>query len=890
MSVVTLNHTDEIIKIRIFPEYAGVFYYGIEFYNKFYVEIVSSEVPIEVSGSLANYSLSFTYNDSTRMWESVFNMGLLPSGNHTLHVIVRMRDGRIYVASIDLEVLEPPKLVLEVVRFSQFTVELPLEFDIVAKINVSLIPLANRLYEKPYILRVKVDLELPLLRHEESLTSHIFARHMSVIPLPLNLIVDLRSDGVVIIGGEAELVIEKELVLMNTELRFIMVMNALGGIEIYPKSNMTRGLLGIEVRVIGDLSKEIPTPLGVKIRIPDTEIEFQLGLTMTLMVSAESRLKLVFSHPDEREQYLFGVIPLALSEVDGAIILPFAVSATIGLEAVGVGLRGFVYGGATLGIFLYGDPRPIRGYAIVGYIAGGFRVDLIIIRHVFSSVIYKGSYTSGNISENDLSELISSLNEFLTRFGYPPIGEDWVNGSWIGIVQENIPFGHSFSVVEVGNQVYIYYVSYGQNQTIRIDGMVFSGLNATNATIPAISKDYTASPYIFKTKDGRVGLIWIKVISHSNALDDLQLIPQISFMVDGVWSHPRNITENGITISLASDGVMIYILRAPLRGANFTQIYENMLLEVYDLEGNLIRQILVRDAIGILDAYNGAVLIEFLNGTKALIFGDHIQYFNAGEVVGFYKELDALYIVSNGSLIIVGDYQIKNITIHGAPYYLRPIYANGKLLVVACEPGRLRIYLVDDEKLLILREYMISNISYIKYAITDEFIYLFPYIIHNEVNSTIMGIIIPIKPPTPFLETVLEGEKLHVFWIVNASEEYNVTQVLLKICRDGGTCLEENVTLVGYYSFPINQTGTYHVRLIVKSILGYSESYQVVTVSEVQQGQTSTVLDHTETTSSSPASTEALSHETLTIITLLIIILLVMLMLFTLLFVKKRDS
>ncbi|MEM4684449.1 MAG: hypothetical protein QXW45_06750 [Thermosphaera sp.] len=889
VSVVTLSLTDEIIKIRIFSEYAGVFYYGIDFYNKFYVGIVSSEAPIEVSGSLVNYSLSFTYNDSIRMWESVFNMGLLPPGNHTLHVRACMRDGRVYEASIDLEVLEPPKLILEIVRFIQSTVELPVELDIVAKVNVSLIPLENRLYEKPYVLRVRIGLEMPLLRHEESSTSNIFASHMSVISFPLNLIADLKSDGVVIIGGEAGIVIEKEMVLMNTELRFIMVMNALGGIEIYPKSNITRGLLGIDVRLIGDLSRDIPTPLGVKIRIPGTDIEFQLGLTMTLMVSAESRLKLVFSQPDEPEQYLFGAIPLALSEVDGAIILPFAVSATIGLEAVGVGLRGFVYGGATLGIFLYGDPRPVRGYAIVGYIAGGFKVDLIVIRREFNSVIYKGSYTAGNISENDLSELISSLNEFLTRFGYPPIGEDWVNGSWIGIVQENIPFGHSFSVVEVGSQIYIYYVSYGQNQTIKIDGMVFSGLNAINASIPAINKDYTASPYLFKTKDGRVGLIWIKVFSQGNALDDLQLIPQISFMVNGVWSDPRNITGNGITISLASDGEMIYILRAPVMGANISQIYQNMILEVYDLEGNLIRQILMSNAIGILDAYNGTVLVEFINGTKALISSDYIQYFNAGERVGFLKELGAFYIVLNGSLIITGDHQIKNITINGTPYYVRPIYINGKLLVITCEPGKLKIHVLEDEKLLVLREYMLSNVSSVKYAFTNEYVYLFPYIVHNDVNSTIMGIIIPIKPPTPSLETVFESGKLHVFWRVNASEEYNITRVILRICKDEVMCMEENVTLVGYNSFFINQTGTYHVYLIVESILGYSESHQVVSVGEVQQTQTSTALDHTKTSPFNATSTEALSHESLTIIVLLIILFSAIFMLFYLLHTERRG-
>ncbi|WP_243675606.1 hypothetical protein [Vulcanisaeta distributa] len=269
--------------------------------------------------------------------------------------------------------------------------------------------------------------------------------------------------------------------------------------------------------------------------------------------------------------------------------------------------------------------------------------------------------------------------------------------------------------------MYIYYTVTLPNGYAWINGVIFRGTYEYSAPLPKFNDLGVASPLLIQLPNGTLMMTWFAVPHGNYGLNNLTVILQGSVLEpNGTWGGPVfNITNNGVALSVTSDGKYLYIIWEPELNLNYT----NTELLVTSLTGQLITAMQLPNATALNGALNGNVAIQLLNGTYAVVnvFSRNIEPYIGYSDVGFVNGL--FYAFSNDTLTIVnGTSKIEIQTPSEA--YAWPSIINGKLLVIAYRPSTLSIYAWNGTALLSINNYTMPNFVIAKPTYSNGFIYI----------------------------------------------------------------------------------------------------------------------------------------------------------------------
>jgi hypothetical protein len=335
-------------------------------------------------------------------------------------------------------------------------------------------------------------------------------------------------------------------------------------------------------------------------------------------------------------------------------------------------------------------------------------------------------------------------------------GQQYTNTSII-IITNNTSFGYGFSITSYNGLVYIYYTEPTSIATT-INGVVFNGTEEMNAPLPNFNDLGEASPALVELNNGSLMMLWAGapptpgnlaiMNSTSNTtsiskviplLSNLTILLQASILNNNVWGPVINLTNNGDALSYASDGNYIYLVYEP----TLSLTYNNTILEELTLSDNVIKSLNIPDINGIVSANNGLVVVQFLNGTIALVNmnNGNIEFVNATDI-GFVG--NSLYQFYNGVLTIN-----QNLTFN-LPIYedAFPISWNNGYVIIAWRPGLLSVYYWNSTELQPIANYTVQFTIIPGATISNNNLYLAWFGLNNISNG--QGSIYMAITPLPY--------------------------------------------------------------------------------------------------------------------------------------------
>ena len=336
-------------------------------------------------------------------------------------------------------------------------------------------------------------------------------------------------------------------------------------------------------------------------------------------------------------------------------------------------------------------------------------------------------------------------------------GQQYTNTSII-IITNNSRFGYGFSITSYNGLIYIYYTEESSSGTDIINGVVFNGTEEMNAPLPNFNDLGEGSPALVELNNGSLMMLWAGapptpsnlaiMNSTSNTtsiskvillLSNLTILLQASILNNNVWGPVINLTNNGDALSYASNGNYIYLVYEP----TLSLTYNNTILEELTLSGNVIKSLNIPGINGIVSANNDLVIVQFLNGTIALINmnNGNIEFVNATDI-GFVG--NSLYQFYNGVLTIN-----QNLTFN-LPIYedAFPISWNNGYVIIAWRPGLLSVYYWNGTELQSIVNYTAQFTIIPGATISNNDLYLAWFGLNNI--STAQGSIYMAITPLPY--------------------------------------------------------------------------------------------------------------------------------------------
>ena len=201
-------------------------------------------------------------------------------------------------------------------------------------------------------------------------------------------------------------------------------------------------------------------------------------------------------------------------------------------------------------------------------------------------------------------------------------------------ITNNTNFGYGYAMANYNGLVYIYYTELTPSGTAIIRGVAFNGTTEMKAPLPAFNDLGEASPLLVELDNGSLMMIWAGVpatrsnlaIANKTAnatltsglmtlLSNLTILLQASVLHGNTWGPVVNLTTSGDAMAYASDGEYVYLVYEP----KLTLTYNNTILEELTPSGRVVKALSIPGIIGITSAWNGLVVVQFLNGTQALV-------------------------------------------------------------------------------------------------------------------------------------------------------------------------------------------------------------------------------------------------------------------------------
>ena len=329
------------------------------------------------------------------------------------------------------------------------------------------------------------------------------------------------------------------------------------------------------------------------------------------------------------------------------------------------------------------------------------------------------------------------------QFQQQVIGSDWVNGSTFGIITNDTTLGYGFSITSYNGLVYIYYTELTPSGLAVIRGLVFNGTTAMNAPLPVFDDSGEASPLLVTLSNGSLMMIWGGAPMGHYGLNNLTILLQASVLHGNTWGPVVNLTTSGDAMSYASDGKYIYLVYEPKP----TLTYNNTILEELTPTGVVVRALSIPRVLGITGAWNGLVVVQFINSTYALVnmstgvvepINATIAGFSSGLLYYFYNELT----VVNGT-------QRLAISLPNYVYAFPVAWSHG-LVIIAWRLGLLSVFNWNGTVLQPIRNYTTASIIAPSASIIDNTLYLAWFALENITNlhGTIYMAILPLPHPT----------------------------------------------------------------------------------------------------------------------------------------------
>lgn len=807
--------------INIYSEFAGFFFAGFNVKNTFFVNASDGGyVPTGVTGMLAGETLVFNYNNTIRMWTATFNMGRLKPGKNVLVVTVVYPNGEISAKSYSVNVLQVPKLLLDILSSGAVNVHRPLG---PANFSISFIAKRTGYWNNEYQLIVNLNVSVDLVRTQ--VDAPCIGGEYASPSLEFNIEFTLSSSGEVSIGGELSVAKDASLVSVPISIQLSASAQGTFTVDFYEYS-VELDDITVFISLSASGSYTLPTPIGISIQVGPYNIN--LGVTVELAAAIYGEVNFVFVPTDDRSRYFLGALPLALDDVEGFVGLPFILTGQIGAGGAQgggrVGVWGWLQGASGFGVFVQSGSQLLKGYALVGAIRAGLTVKLIIREWSGCITLLSGSYTSGNLLDDDLEDLKGSVDDVATSRGYPPLGFDWINGSWTGIVAEDLPNGYSYTSINYEDKTYVYYTYKRPDGTAWISGYIFDTLNAYPAPIPEFSGVGVASPFLFKL-DGMPVMLWAAAHTAGDP-GNLTIILQSSQMRNGVWTNPVNVTDEGVVWAYTSDGEYIYAIWSPSITSN---LYSNTILRVFRMNGSLLWERMLPGAMVLNGAINGKVIVGFTDGTYSIISAEETIDLGSVTEAGIIPETNLMYVYSDGTFRIFN--QTRSIRIELNKAYAWPMVVNKKIIITTYTPGKMELYIWNGSANIIrLREYSVSNIPAVSASYAKGFLYLYPYSFRNESEGTLWCSIIPLVAPEPLLNVNLQEDQATVYWLIEDPEQYNITKIEFIVYHNNQAILTKNVGATGTEIIKLNQTGIYTFDIRVKTILDEKTSQKTIQI------------------------------------------------------------
>ena len=302
--------------------------------------------------------------------------------------------------------------------------------------------------------------------------------------------------------------------------------------------------------------------------------------------------------------------------------------------------------------------------------------------------------------------------------------QQYTNTSII-IITNNTSFGYGFSIINYNNLIYIYYTEL-KSSIATINGLIFNGTEEMNAPLPNFNDLGEISPLLVKLNNGSLMMLWAGIPMENYESNNLTIILQASILNNNVWGPVINLTNNGITLSYYSDGNYIYLVYEP----TLSLTYNNTIIEELTISGNIIKSLNIPNIIGIVDANNGYVIVQFVNGTYGLINMDNgdIEFINATNV-GFIG--NSLYQFYNGVLTINQNLTF-NLPIYQSAF---PILWNNGFVIIAWRPGLLSVFYWNGTELQPIVNYTVQFTIISKATILNNDLYLAWFGLNNISNG-----------------------------------------------------------------------------------------------------------------------------------------------------------
>jgi len=815
--------TREISNITIYSEYSGFFYSGFNINNTFYVNISGREVaPKQVIGMLGDKTFSFVYNETVKMWTATVNMGRLRPGVNNLTVVITYPDGVTLSKTYAIAVLQPPKLLLDVAHRYSGDIRVDL-----GSVRGSVRFIVERRGYWGNSFQIEIELGVSAKLSPVKIDGTVVGGIYKLPSLELAVQFTLSSSGEVTVGGALSLETMTE--IMSVPIKLMLASDAEGTfVTDLASSSVILQDLRVRISLLASGSKTLPLK-GIMMSLGPIKLE--AGVVVEIVAAGGAGVSLVFTPTDTRSNYFLGVLPLALNEVYGVVGTPFILTGRVGAgswqsgrEGGRVGVWGWLQGIGGFGYYLQSGSQFVKGYALVGEVRAGVTINLIVYRFSDVLTLWGGGRVGGEVSRGDLGELKQLVNKVADAYGYPPLGLDWVNGSWNGIVAEMLPNGYTYSSVEYGDKVYIYYTYLRPDGTSWIGGYLFEGLNASNIATPPFKGVGVGSPYLFRLLNGTVAMLWAAAPMRTD-LNNLRIVLQLSYLRDGTWREPINITDTGVAWAYTSDGRYIYVIWTPAVTAD---LYSNTVLRVYDTGGRLLWERALPGAMAVSGAVDGEVVVGFVNGSYAIVSAEGVKNLGVVAQAGSVAGADMFYIYVNGSLKLFN--RTASIEIEVGKPYAWPAVVAGRTVIVAYVPGSLELYIWNGTALLKLREYKISNVTTVSMAYTRGLLYIFPYLFKNEDRGVLQGLIVPFDPPEPSLQVEVHGRNATVNWFIKDFELYNITGIELEIFHGNTPVYKKRVGAVGGEEVLLAQGGRYIFRLTVATLLGKRAVEKIIDV------------------------------------------------------------
>jgi hypothetical protein len=755
---VTVNNTNVTItvqyvpvstteKLEVYSQFVKYFYSGFNLPNRFFVAApsINGDQPSSVTGYIAgaNVTLSFTYNSSSGYWVSnEVNMGVLKPGSYELTVYAVYGNNYVVEGTYSITVLEPPPIVLTTLSYipipnqafelklsnlGKFSIPLDIGYEWSLEKNIT------GLFNNTYEIKAKVILKYEL--EQDIPVNYLSGDYSTSLEFPI--FVTLGSNGTVSIGGG----ISKNLILQfgPASAAFTVGGSAQGNLAI---SNYQVVLQSIDASAFLSAygTFNIPTPWSYP--IDDMGV---VGFTVSISLGASAHVKAVLIPVNNSNS----TIPLAFKDVSGNVFIPFGVEGSVAAYILGVGAAGGLQGVAGVGFLLQPGGSSLLespGGAMVGEVNAFVVANLIIISYQGSQTILGPGvlYEWGSVPNSDIALFEDELQQAAQQFQWQVIGSDWVNGSTFGIITNSTRFGYGYSITSYNGLIYIYYTELMPSGVAVVRGLVFNGTTAVKAPLPVFNDLGEASPLLVMLSNGSLMMIWAGVPMGHYGLNNLTILLQASVLHGNTWGPVVNLTTSGDAMSYASDGKYIYLVYEP----KLTLTYNNTILEELTPTGVVVRALSIPGVAGITGAWNGLVIVQFINGTYALVNMNTgvVEPINAS-IAGFSSGL--LYYFYNGTLTVVNGTQRLAISLPNYAYAFPVAWSHG-LVIIAWRPGLLSVFNWNGTVLQPIRNYTTAFTIIPRASIIDNTLYLAWFGLMNTTNGhgTIYMAIQPLPHPT----------------------------------------------------------------------------------------------------------------------------------------------